>query len=319
MDFNKIFFRADADTKIGFGHFIRTLALAEMLKDDFECVFFTASPTSYQIEEIKKICKLVILHQDDRKFDEFLNYLSGNEIVFLDNYFFGTDYEKKIKDIGSRLIVLAPPTSHHYADVVVNYLEKDFSKYSIEPYTKIYAGQEWTILRKPFLSPIDNSKRKKNSIVISFGGTDQYCLTEKVMDNLAEKDISIICTSRISNNRIGYFKEQGIKVYVDVNAEIIAKIFETSEFAILSSSTICIEALSRGCKVLAGYYIDNQINYYKSMLNDKLIYPLGNLLSEDAFNDLDKHLTECQQSKLISLDYARQRDNYFKIFKNLCS
>ena len=31
----KIYFRADASATIGYGHFIRTLALADMLKDDF--------------------------------------------------------------------------------------------------------------------------------------------------------------------------------------------------------------------------------------------------------------------------------------------
>ena len=33
----KIYFRADAGAEIGYGHFIRTLALADMLKDDFSC------------------------------------------------------------------------------------------------------------------------------------------------------------------------------------------------------------------------------------------------------------------------------------------
>ena len=32
----KIYFRADASATIGYGHFIRTLALADMLKDDFD-------------------------------------------------------------------------------------------------------------------------------------------------------------------------------------------------------------------------------------------------------------------------------------------
>ena len=35
----RIYFRADAGREIGYGHFIRTLALADMLKDDFDCVF----------------------------------------------------------------------------------------------------------------------------------------------------------------------------------------------------------------------------------------------------------------------------------------
>lgn len=39
---------------------------------------------------------------------------------------------------------------HHYSDVLINYVEEDFSKYSVEPYTKILCGFEWVILRAPF-------------------------------------------------------------------------------------------------------------------------------------------------------------------------
>ena len=48
----KIYLRADASAAIGYGHFIRTLALADMLKDDFDCTFFTCHPTSYQVSAV---------------------------------------------------------------------------------------------------------------------------------------------------------------------------------------------------------------------------------------------------------------------------
>ena len=51
----KIYFRADAGAEIGYGHFIRTLALADMLKDDFSCVFVTQAPTIYQKSEARSV------------------------------------------------------------------------------------------------------------------------------------------------------------------------------------------------------------------------------------------------------------------------
>ena len=82
---NKILFRADADQHIGYGHFIRTLALADMLKDDFDCVFCLQTPSEFQKAELSKVCKYVELPANDRKFDLFLDTLEGNEIVVLDN------------------------------------------------------------------------------------------------------------------------------------------------------------------------------------------------------------------------------------------
>ena len=37
----KILFRADGNEEIGYGHVIRSLALADMLKENFECIFVT--------------------------------------------------------------------------------------------------------------------------------------------------------------------------------------------------------------------------------------------------------------------------------------
>ncbi len=68
----KVYFRADADRTIGFGHFIRSLALADMLKGEFDCTFFTQSPTTYQQKEVYGICELVKLPADDTKFTLFL-------------------------------------------------------------------------------------------------------------------------------------------------------------------------------------------------------------------------------------------------------
>ena len=68
----KIYFRADAGAEIGYGHFIRTLALADMLKDDFSCVFVTQAPTIYQKSEVAKVCELVEVPATEEKFRLFL-------------------------------------------------------------------------------------------------------------------------------------------------------------------------------------------------------------------------------------------------------
>ena len=68
----RIYFRADAGREIGYGHFIRTLALADMLKDDFDCVFVTQSPTAYQQAEVSGVCPLVGLPATDARFGMFL-------------------------------------------------------------------------------------------------------------------------------------------------------------------------------------------------------------------------------------------------------
>jgi spore coat polysaccharide biosynthesis predicted glycosyltransferase SpsG len=143
----KVYLRADAGNRIGYGHFIRTLALADVLKDSFKCTFFTTTPTAYQIGEMAKVCPYVAL-QEDTKFEDFLNYLKGDEIVVLDNYFFTTEYQKQIKEKGSKLVCIDDMHDKHYvADVVINHALTDKSLFDCEAYTKLCLGFDYALLR----------------------------------------------------------------------------------------------------------------------------------------------------------------------------
>lgn len=315
----KIYFRADASETIGYGHFIRTLALADMLKEQFDCVYFTTSPTNFQINEINKVCNLFILNEENGD-QVFLDNLHGDEIVFLDNYFFTSEYEKRIKEIGCKLVVLSTPNKHHYADIILNFVETDHSKYSVETYSKIISGIEWSLLRQPFLSLQKSYRKRDNRIVVSFGGTDQFCITEKFIQFLRGYDIAIVCTSKVSIERRDRFKKSGCKVFVDVDAHTIADLFQRSAYAVLSSSSICLEALACGCKVLSGYYVDNQIQFYKILLKSNCIVGLGNLLDVNI-NTLRLCLetkggvtNECKVLK----DIVNQSQRYIELFQGLC-
>lgn len=315
----KIFFRADASTQIGYGHFVRTLALADMLKEEFDCTFFTAVPTEYQKAEIAKVCPIKELPSQN-KFEVFLNYLKGDEIVFLDNYFFTAEYEKAIKSRGCKLVVLSSSKPRHYADVVINYIDKELSHYSIEPYTKVVAGLEWAILREPFRRAYNKENRDKSNVVISFGGTDQYMLTEKVVDSIISPkfQLSVICTNKVTTDRRKVMTNKGVNVYTDITAEKVASLFEKATFCILSSSSVCLEALSRGAKVISGYYVDNQVNLYNALMADHYITGLGDLLVENSFSNIEEKMKESSDMKSLPIDFTHQKENYISLFKSLC-
>jgi hypothetical protein len=48
--------------------------------------------------------------------------------------------------------------------------------------------------------------------------------------------------------------------------------------AVLSASTVCIEALACNARVAAGYYVDNQKEFYEYMRTNNFIYGLDSLL-----------------------------------------
>jgi len=142
----KIIFRADGGPNIGMGHFIRTLALAEMLKDDFYCIYVTKSPSAYQIIEIEKVChERLDLPANKSHFKVFLNILKGDEIVVLDNYFFTTEYQRAIKNKGCKLVCIDDLHDKEFvADLIINHtpgvLKND---YIAQPYTQLALGLDY--------------------------------------------------------------------------------------------------------------------------------------------------------------------------------
>ena len=278
----KIYFRADASAKIGYGHFIRTLALVDMLKDDFDCAFFTTAPTEYQTSELKKVCEYIPL-EEESKFDKFLEYLNGDEIVVLDNYFYSTDYQSLIKNKGCKLVCIDDIHDKHYvADVVINHALTDTSLFSIEPYTKLCLGFEYALLRAPFLKPVADTCRN-NDLIISFGAADPFGITDKVVSMLLTMNIPYHIVVVLGDKvYLSEANRQQVSTRKNLTAEQMAELFERSAAGILSASTVCIEALSRNLPLAVGYHVDNQIEFYGCLAKSMAVQPLGNLQEIDA-------------------------------------
>ena len=179
-DKRKIYLRADADDNIGFGHFMRTLALAEVLSLDYDCTFVTQTPSRFQKQCLEGVCKLIEIPSNESKFQIFVDMIKEGVIVVLDNYFFNIDYEKQLRQKGATVVLIDNLHERHsFADAVIGFslgLKKE--DYSVEPYTKLYLGPSYSLLRKPFIdqltkehAPISDDKSIK--VVVSFGGADR--------------------------------------------------------------------------------------------------------------------------------------------------
>lgn len=310
---HKIYFRADAGPEIGYGHFIRTLALVDMLKEDFECSIYTQTPTEYQLREAENICPLISLPADDSKFNLFLSQLQGGEIVVLDNYFFSTDYQRVIKDKGCKLICIDDMHDKHYvADVVINHGCEDPSLFDKEDYTRLCLGFDYALLRRPFLENHADIERLKGLIVVCFGGSDPHNLTRKYVEQLimsqgVEHIIAVVgdgyqyrdVLSNISN----------VEVRSRLSALEMANLFRSAEVVVCSASTTAYEAIVCGAKVYAGWYVDNQKDFYHLLCATQAIVPLGNLLESHPV--IDTHV----KTKSICLDASKS--NLRKVFWQL--
>lgn len=288
----KIFFRADAGPEIGYGHFIRTLALADMLRADFDCTFFTQSPTDYQRAEVSKVCRLVALSKEDSRHCEFLDILKGDEIVVLDNYFFTTEYQMRIKSKGCRLVCIDDMHDKHYvADLVINHGQTNHLLFDVEEYTELCLGFEWALLRRPFLKKRDKrSYGPIENIAICFGGSDINDFTRKSIASICTsssvKSISAIVGDSYNIQNIDIDKR--VRLYRRQTAEQMATLLSSADLLVSSASSVCFEAFACGTRVAAGWYVENQKEFYNSLCEQNLIYRLGNLNETNFIIDYSK-------------------------------
>lgn len=313
----KIFFRADAGPEIGYGHFIRTLALADMLKEEFDCTFFTQNPTEYQKKEAFKVCKLIGLPADNTRLGLFLDFLEGSEIVVLDNYFYTTEYQRKIKAKGCKLVCIDDMHDKHYvADAIINHGPVTADEFDCEPYTKLYLGDGFKLLRKPFLVPL-SGKPRNNKIVVNLGGADPFKLTDKVVSLLLQTANSYKILAVLGDTV--YLSDENrkqVEVRSRLSADQMAELFETSAAGILPGSTVSIEAMSRALPIMMGYQVDNQEEGYNKLAGKGCFIPLGNL-HELTKEKLQKALDRLCVFKPYVLDTSHIKYNFINLFKSL--
>ncbi len=271
----KVVLRADGGPDTGMGHFVRTLALGEMLQDDFYCIFATKSPNDQQKKEIYQICDEVIELPDNiSHLNTFLKHLKGDEIIVLDNYYFDTEYQKKIKDIGNKLVCIDDIHDKHYvADIVINHAEGlNPKQFSVKNSTKLCLGYKYALLRKPFYENKKNVS-KQFDVMINIGGADSHDLTYKIVNNIIETESNYkiaVLTGNAYKGKVTELNKSQLKIFKGLSAIDVSNLMNQSKVGIFPASTIAIEATAMRLPFLVGCFVDNQINIFQGIIKNNL-------------------------------------------------
>lgn len=317
----RVFVRADASGQIGFGHFVRSLALAEMLRNDFDCVFFTVNPSEYQRREVERVCRLYPL-QPESHFADFLSCLRGDETVVLDNYFFTIEYQKAIKAKGCCLVCIDDLHDRHYvADAVINHGVADAALFSVEPYTRLCLGVSWALLRQPFLRALESGwhrDRLLKSALVCVGGSDPYNLVAKYLNAIRGSGMLFETIKVIAglNTRIPEGMAEVEILPHGLSAQQICSVLQEADMGFFSASTICLEALSVGLPSVVGYYVDNQEGFYHYITGMGAVWGVGDLLASE---ELDMSGVSNFMPKFDKLDMYGIQSRYIELFEKLGS
>lgn len=241
-----VFFRVDSSYKIGAGHLKRCFNLAKIFKGHkiifiskkFEGNLNHLIPKSkYSLIEIDPKEKI----SDIQKVEEIIKKFKQNKIMIVDSYHIDHKWEKKIKYLVNKLIVIDDIKRNHSADYLINpnwYFNKN------NEYFKKYKNCK-NLLFGPNYSLIESVKKKyKNpkDFTIFFGGSDDMGASfkvAKILSNLTSRRINIVLLNKkkiyIHKFKKEFFNNKKIKILINLRS--IAKILQRTKIFIGSGGS----------------------------------------------------------------------------------
>lgn len=331
----RIVFRADGNHTIGFGHVYRTLALAGMLHNDFECVFAINRPDGFIKDQISKVCQVISLDteynyplpdkmnaENQLPFD-LQNVVDERDIVVVDGYHFGMGYQQGLKTTGCKQVWLDDLLRDYpFADAIINHAPGvDAEDYNTN--ARLCLGLEYAILRKPFFLPLKPKDYTNKIAYISLGGSDYFGFTLKICKGLLTTEsfnhLHILCSVQFEETLLNDLRQLAkthpITLHFNLTAEQIVEVMDACTHAFISASTVLIESYSRGLKCFAGYYTQNQHLIYNGFVQNHLAGGLGDLntITEAHIN----HLLAAEAEIEVLGKPLNSTHNFINLFQSL--
>ncbi len=286
---SKVYFRVDANSEIGHGHMMRCMALAYVLKESFQVIFICKELPNYLAEELTDNCFFL-----ERVLDYYAipQMLSSNDVVVLDGYYFDTEYQKRIKALGCKLVCIDDLHEQEFlADLIINHAPGVLqSEYKAQEYTRFALGIKYSLLRPAFIkqAKIDRKPENIETVLICFGGADNKNLTQIILPIILKHTTfkKIIVVTGAAYAHLDSLEKliqncHQIEHNHAISENKMLSLMLQAELAIVPASGLLFESLAAGCRVITGYYINNQMEIYKGFKN------LNAIIGTEEFQEIE--------------------------------
>ena len=306
---NIIFIRVDSSTKIGYGHFMRCMALADTLQKNFEINFITRSLEGSLISDIqKKGFGIFRFYSNSEKINEkndaqktisLIKKHSGpKNILIVDNYQLSKKWETDVKPFVHKLIVIDDLSNRsHNCDLLIdqNLHTKVNGLYKgLIPSNCIkLIGPKFSMIRKKFRMLKKSVKPRTfpiKKILVSFGGSDTANQTLIALNSIKKMnrkiDVDVVVgkankckkTLKIFCNRNNHF------TYHE-QIDNIADLMLSSDLSIGSSGSTTWERCCLGLPAIVSISSNDQRDIANSLSRKKCIINLGDVkkLKESSY------------------------------------
>ena len=277
-----VLFRADSSSKIGTGHIMRDLVLAERFKDA-NIIFATqALPGNINHKIKEKGYAVELLDSNGVEALDVLIKKYNITMVVIDHYGIDYAFEKKLKEHTSvKIMSLDDTYEKHYCDVLLNHnISADVSRYEglVPEKCTLQCGPKYTLIRKEFkeTKKRDRSIKRdgKIKLMVSMGGSDSTNLLPKIIDVLSGIDnieFHILTTSANKNKIVLKEKiESTDNFFLHLDPQNMADLMNECDMGIITPSVIAHEAIYMNLPFIAIKTGEDQADIYHYFKKHKI-------------------------------------------------
>lgn len=277
--------RADGNSKIGTGHIMRCLAVAERIRErESDVVFAVADQESNRLLAEKEY-KTVILDSDytnmsmERdKIRELIRSYSPTAFL-VDSYFADRDYFQMLREIFPDGKIIAFDDLHSDifpVDLLIHYgiggerrkeqYIKDYREAGADV-PKLLLGESFAPLRHEFLGiPGRKIQSEVKNVLVLTGGSDVSHTTVQMLEYLAKnQDFSkirfhfVVGKLNPDKERIHKISESVLNAVIHTDVKNMRSLMEDADLAVSAGGTTLMEICACGTPLITFVCADNQI------------------------------------------------------------
>lgn len=326
MSNKTIYFRADGDKYIGLGHIYRSLALYKILQRHFSCVFVTKLSSEEILNNIKEVCKKIIVLNNRNEEITFLSNLNQESIIILDGYGFNFEYRANINPSVFKKVLIDDEALDYYGiDLIINHCaSKNEILYPSVKKSKLLLGFKYALIREEFRQKLlRKTVISIETIFICMGGSDINNLTLKCLSSLEEfdfiKKINIVVGAAYSELEFlkqyitSRFLNKEILIYQNVSSKKVQSLISSSHLAFSSASSIAMEVCCSRIPLIVGITAPNQIILHSNLVSSNCCLTIGDWanISIDEVKNSVKKILDPDLIRLIIRSQKVAFDNKF--------
>ncbi|QJX48251.1 UDP-2,4-diacetamido-2,4,6-trideoxy-beta-L-altropyranose hydrolase [Hymenobacter taeanensis] len=326
----RLVFRADGNSRIGLGHVMRLLALAEMLAPlAAELLFLIRQPDPELVQQLTAaglvVQKLPLRPLPEEAAELVRQVLRPTDVVVLDGYDFRYEYQNTVRGVVARLVYLDDLHSFPLAaDLILNPAGGIILKqYELrQPGARLLSGPAYTPLRAAFRQPQKvTAAPDPNQILVCLGGADPTHQTQRVTAALldlpsAPQVHAVVGSAYASWDSLQSWAQDQPRLLLHRNltGEQLAELMRQCGAAVCSASTVSYEYCAAGGGLLFILPVaDNQYDIAQYLRQAGLALPYtsaSNVLTSPEAARIASQLQEAQRSVFDGLTAERLRQEF---------